>query len=99
MSESCGCKSKTDRYVSFAGIDCNGKAARVMACIDRHLALPERNNVFWEYFQQKRSGVKGPKYDDLYLVHSNINQVRELFEKWEDSEAMQLLDQLEEECC
>jgi hypothetical protein len=98
MSENCSCKS-TDRYVSFAGIDCDGNARRVMACIDRILAIPGRSNAFWEYFSTKRAGGSGPKPDDLFLLHSNINQVRELFEVSEDEEAMRLLDQLEEECC
>lgn len=91
--------SKSDRYVSFVGIDCDKKAKKVMECIDRHMAVPERNNAFWDYFSQKRSGLKGPKYDDLYLIHSSINQVRELFETWQDEEGLQLLNQLEVECC
>ncbi|MDD5365281.1 MAG: N(2)-fixation sustaining protein CowN [Gallionellaceae bacterium] len=94
----CGCKN-TDRYVSFQGIDCDSNARQIMACIDRHLALPGRCNAFWEYFGKKRSGGSGPKPDELFLIHSNINQVRELFETWEDREALHLLALLEEECC
>ena len=89
----------TDRYVSFDGIDCDGNAQRIMACIERLLDLPGRSNAFWEYFMKKREGGSGPKPDDLFLIHSNINQVRELFETWEDEEAMSLLVRLEEECC
>ena len=48
---------------------------------------------------KKRGGGSGPKPDDLFLIHCNINQVRELFETWEDEEALHLLEQLEEECC
>lgn len=102
MTQDCGCKRKpqaTDRYVSFEGIDCDGNARQIMACIDRQLAIPGRNNVFWDYFNKKRAGGSGPKPDDLFLIHSNINQVRELFETWEDEAAMALLVQLEEECC
>ena len=62
MSEPCSCPKNTDRYVSFAGIDCDGMASKVMEHIDRHLAIPERNNEYWEYFNRKRSGEKGPKY-------------------------------------
>ena len=98
MSQSCGCKS-TDRYVSFQGIDCAGNARRIMECIDRHMAIPGRSNAFWEYFAKKRAGGAGPKPDDLFLLHANINQIRELFETWADEEAMELLVQLEEECC
>jgi len=99
LPEDCSCKNKTDRYLSFVGLDCDTKARNVMACIDLHLAIPERNNAFWEYFSQKRSGLKGPKPDDLFLIHSSINQVRELFETWQDEAGLQLLDQLEAECC
>ncbi len=89
----------TDRYISFQGIDCAGNASRIMEFVDRHLAIPGRGNVFWDYFAKQRSGGSGTKPDDLLLIHSNINQVRELFETWEDEEAMKLLDLLEEECC
>lgn len=99
MQEECRCRKKTDRYLSFAGIDCDGNARRVMACIDRHLAVPGRGNAFWDYFAKKRAGGSGPQPDDLFLIHSNINQVRELFEAWQDDEALRLLEQLEEECC
>jgi hypothetical protein len=98
MSPDHGSKA-TDRYVSFAGIDCDGNARRIMVHIDKHLAIAERCNAFWEYFKKKRAGGSGPKPDALFLIHSNINQVRELFETWHDAEALALLVQLEEECC
>lgn len=100
MSSDCDCKPrKTDRYISFGGIDCDGNARRLMVLLEQQLALPERNNAFWEYFNRKRIGEVGPKMDDLYLIHANINQVREFFETWKDEEALELLQQLEEECC
>jgi hypothetical protein len=98
MSPSCACRNN-DRYISFEGIDCDGNAQLVMECIDRHMAIPGHSNVFWEYFMKKRDGGSGPRPDDLFLIHSNINQVRELFETWEDESAMRLLVQLEVECC
>jgi len=98
MREGCGCK-KPDRYESFRNIDCDGKARRVMACIDRQLALPERTNAFWEYFARKRAGHGGRKPDDLFLIHSHVNEIRELFETWDDADALALLEQLEDECC
>lgn len=91
--------SAPDRYISFEGIDCDGNARRVMECIVRNVAIPERNNAFWEYFLKKRDGGSGPRPDDLFLIHAHINQVRELFETWQDEEALRLLGQLEEECC
>ena len=96
--QDCGCR-KTDRYVSFNGIDCAGNARRLMDLLDRQLALPGRQNAFWEYFAGKRAGRSGVRPDDLFLIHANINQVREFFEQWQDGEALLLLQQLEEECC
>ena len=98
MSQSDQSKT-TDRYISFEGIDCDGNAARLMACIEKQIEQPDRNNDFWDYFMKKRQGGSGPKPDDLFLIHSNINQIRELFETWQDQEALDLLFQLEEECC
>jgi hypothetical protein len=89
----------TDRYISFEGIDCDGNADRVMACIERLLQQSGCGNAFWDYFMNKRSGGSGPRPDNLFLIHSNINQVRELFENCQDDEALELLFQLEEECC
>ncbi|MES9853269.1 MAG: N(2)-fixation sustaining protein CowN [Candidatus Thiodiazotropha sp. L084R] len=89
----------TDRYVSFEGIDCDGNAKLVMTCIERLIEKPGFSDAFWDYFMQKRSGGSGPKPDDLFLIHSNINQVHELFETCEDEEAMKLLLMLEDECC
>jgi hypothetical protein len=88
-----------DRYISFEGIDCDGNADRVMAYIEQLLKLPDRNNAFWDYFMNKRTGGSGPRPDNLFLIHSNINQVRELFESCQDEEALNLLLRLEEECC
>jgi len=98
MSNDCNC-NKTDRYVSFAGIDCMGQALRVMECIERHRAIPGHNNAFWDYFMKKRDGVAGQQPDDLLLIHSYLGQIRELFETWDDEDALKLLAQLEEECC
>jgi hypothetical protein len=98
MSQDCSCK-KTDRYVSFIGIDCEGKALQIMECIDRHRALPSHNTAFWDYFARKRASASGPQADDLLLIHSNLGQIRELFELWADQDALDLLSQLEEECC
>ena len=96
MPTRCNSK-KTDRYISFQGIDCDGNARRLMACIEHQLAQPGRGNAFWDYFRQKRKS--GPQADDLFLVHAHLNAIRELFETWDDREALALLDQIEEECC
>lgn len=96
MNPACGCH-KPDRYKSFSDIDCDGNARRVMDCIDRQLALPGRDDAFWRHFTAKRRGAAAP--DALFLIHAHLNQIRELFEQWDDGEALALLEQLEEECC
>ena len=102
MSEpTCGCKAAAnpDRYVSFKDIDCDGNARRLMEMIDAHLTNPANGNAFMDYFQKKRAGGSGPKPDDLFLIHSNINQIREFFESVRDEAGLILLFQIEEECC
>lgn len=91
--------AKSDRYVSFIGMDCDAKAEHLMEHINRHIDDPEKTNVFWEYFKKKAAGGSGPKPDALFLIHSNLNQIRELFEEHADSTALELLDQIEEEFC
>jgi len=98
MSNVCGCAG-VDRYVSFLGLDCSGRARRVMARVDHHLAIDGRRTAFWQYFDKKRTATSGPAPDDLLLIHSCINQVRELFETWQDEEGLALLDDLEVNCC
>jgi hypothetical protein len=99
LNKDCGCSKESDRYVSFNGIDCNGNASRVMALIERNLAESEKSGPFWEYFMSKRKPRSGPPPDDLFLVHCHLNQIREFFEERADAEALELLSQLEEECC
>ena len=88
-----------DRYISFIGLDCDAKAAQLMALIRRHIDDPAGSNVFWEYFKKKAAGGSGPRPDDLFLVHCHLNQIRELFEEREDAEGLALLDRIEQECC
>ena len=98
MSQGCGC-NKADRYVSFQGIDCAGHARKIMEMIERIVSVEGQGNAFWDYFMKKRAGGSGPKPDDLFLIHSHINEIKDLFESWGDRDAILLLLQVEEECC
>ena len=49
-----------DRYITFKDIDCDGNARRIMDCIAHHIALPERNNAFWEYFMKNAKAAPAP---------------------------------------
>lgn len=95
----CPCrKNNPDRYVSFSDIDCDGNARRIMEFIERNIASGHGND-FWNYFMGKRQPKSGPAPDDLFLVHCHINQIREFFEDCNDDAALELLMQVEEECC
>lgn len=86
-----------DRYKSFCGIDCVGNTKRVMALIDHH-TRDLQDDKFWKYFYGRRNATTGPACDDLLLLASFVNPIRELFETRQDQEALRLLEQLEDEC-
>lgn len=88
-----------DRYVSFCGIDCDGNARLLMQYVRRHIDDPAKNNAFWDKFRDKLEGRSSERCDELFLVHSYINMIRELFETYGDDEALVLLEKIEEECC
>lgn len=95
----CRCDRKGDRYVTFIDIDCAGNARRVMEFIEHNTAGAGGSSLFWQYFMAKRQPRSGPVPDDLFLIHSHIDQIRELFEACGDEAALALLTQVEEECC
>ena len=93
---------KPDRYVSFDGIDCDGNAAKLTDLIRKYAAGPAKDNKFWQLFVAKldRSAAGDTGVGDaLYLVHSNVYYIRELFEEHGTEDDLALLDQVEEECC
>jgi hypothetical protein len=97
--------SKPDRYVSFIGINGDGNSKVLMGMLRRHIDDPERTNLFWERFKEKLDNVGAPVkssgrcLDELFLIHSYINDIRELFETYDDRDALKLLEQIEEESC
>ncbi|ADU65717.1 hypothetical protein Selin_0982 [Desulfurispirillum indicum S5] len=92
-------ESTIDRYATFKGIDCDGRAGILMQRIEKLAADPLAASPFWAYFLAKRTPRSGPKPDDLFLIHTNINQLYELFEQAEDEESLAMLEWLEEHCC
>jgi N(2)-fixation sustaining protein CowN len=95
----------TDRYLTFKGIDGDNNARSVVAMLLKHIDDPAKTNAFWEKFKVKLASVSNPdlnharRLDELFLVHSYINNIRELFEQYEDLPALDLLQQVEEESC
>ncbi|HEY6874278.1 MAG TPA: N(2)-fixation sustaining protein CowN [Geobacteraceae bacterium] len=95
---------KTDRYVTFKGIDGDGNAQRLVAMLRRYIGDPAHANPFWDKFKEKLAlaapgANNGRRLDELFLVHSYINNIRELFEDQGDREALALLHQIELESC
>ena len=98
-------ESKPDRYVSFVGIEGDKNSRELMVMLRRHIDDPQKTNRFWELFTKKldRVGLTddngGRCLDELFLIHSYINNIRELFELYDDQPALALLEQIETESC
>ncbi|MDD2270648.1 MAG: N(2)-fixation sustaining protein CowN [Desulfuromonadaceae bacterium] len=98
-------ENRPDRYVSFVGIEGDKNSRELMTMLRRHIDDPQKTNRFWEMFTEKldRVGVMdgngGRCLDELFLIHSYINNIRELFEEYDDQAALALLEQIETESC
>lgn len=96
---------KPDRYVSFAGIEGDKNSRELIAMLRRHIDDPYKSNRFWEQFKEKLGRIGQPdrngghRLDELLLIHSYINNIRELLEQYADLPALALLDRIEEESC
>ena len=95
----------TDRYVTYKNIDCNANSKKLMELLCRHINDPEKTNIFWDKFKENLAMVDKPQenhgrcIDELFLIHTYINNLYEIFEEYEDVEALALLDKIEQECC
>ena len=94
--------NNVDRYVSFEGIECDKNAELLITYIENLARGPAKENKYWQFFltkiEKSRAGDTGVG-DALFLVHANINVIRELFEEYDDTVAMALLEKVEMECC
>jgi len=95
----------SDRYVSYKDIDCEGNSRHLMELLRRHIDDPAKSNPFWEKFKEKLARVGQPSvpggscHDELFLIHTYINNLYEIFEEYNDQPALELLEQIENECC
>lgn len=85
-----------DRYRSFKGIDFDGQSRRMIERIESH--TQGASDPFWTYFYKRRNATDGMRCDDLLLLASFVNPIRELFEARGDDAGLAWLDQLENEC-
>jgi len=98
-------ENQTDRYVTYKNIDCAGNAKSLMAMLLKHIDDPQKSNAFWEKFREKLEQIDKPQenhgrqIDELFLIHTYINNLYEIFEAYDDTAALALLDQIERECC
>ncbi len=90
---------KTDRYISFQGIDCDGRGQKILSYIEQYVDAPPHYSPWLDYFQQKLRDRVAIDQDALHFVSSQINNIYALFEEYEDTKALDLLEKVEEECC
>ena len=98
----CGAKTDkdaADRYLSFEGIDLEANMADVLGHLRRHFAAG-RGNAFWDRFEERLAAADSGEgaSDRLLLMHAHVYYMRELFEEYEDEEALAALARLEEQC-
>jgi len=89
----------TDRYRTFVGLDCDTKAGELVAALRERMGTQGRQDPFWDYFEAKLNGTKGPAHDELYHLHCHLNDLRDLLERWDEPDLAALLETLEVECC
>jgi len=97
---------KKDRYITFQNIDCYENAALVLdAMIALFIQKPEAKNNLWLNFMEKipqnyrEVWSKGEEKDTLYLVCANVFYISDLFEEYDFLQGIEVLDQVELECC
>ncbi|MBV5311269.1 N(2)-fixation sustaining protein CowN [Chromatium okenii] len=89
----------TDRYISFNGIACDDHAQHIVSALRIHIDNPACPAPWQTYFVTKLEETARRGQDELYFVGSQVNAIRELFIHYNDTGALQLLEQVEEECC
>ncbi|MEY6433929.1 N(2)-fixation sustaining protein CowN [Thioalkalicoccus limnaeus] len=88
-----------DRYVSFAGNECDECARRLVAAIHASLGRLDERSAWHDYFRKKLAEIEHRGQDELYFVGSQVNSLRELFEQTANDTALRLLERVEHECC
>ncbi len=95
-----------DRYITFNNIDCYENAALVLDAMNELFELkPESKNELWVRFMQKIPDnykevfKKDEGHDTLYLVCANVFYISDLFDEHDFEKGIEVLDQVEMECC
>ncbi len=90
---------ETDRYITFDGINCSGNARRLLDYLEQSIWQSTEESSWNSYFRSKLADRDALGQDDLFFIGSQINNIRALFEDYGNQDALNLLDQIEEECC
>ena len=95
-----------DRYITFGNIDCYENAALVLDAMNELFTLkPESKNKLWIKFMEaippnyREVFAIGDSLDTLYLVCSHVFYISDLFDDYEFEQGIEVLDQVELECC
>jgi len=92
----------TDRYVTFANIDCYKYASEVLDGIIEVTTDEKFNNQFWDTFKSKIPQTyrdKNPDEKVLYLVCANVFYIEELFEVSKHERGLEIMKKCEYDCC
>lgn len=87
---------RQDRYITFKDIDHDGMTRAVMERVLRHVAAGD--SPFWPYFEEQRAIAHRRGFDDLRVLHNFLPTLRELLESLDDTETLDLLEELERQC-
>lgn len=95
-----------DRYVTFSNIDCYENAALVLDAMNELFTLkPASKNKLWVKFMEaipqnyREVFALADSQDTLYLVCSHVFYISDLFDQYEFEKGLEVLDQVEMECC
>ncbi len=89
----------TDRYLTFKNLDCDAIAGQVVNRIEYYLNHSSQPSPWLKYFKIKLVERQAMRQDELFFVGSQVNNIRSLFEEFEDVDALNLLEEVEENCC
>lgn len=88
-----------DRYITFEGLECDENAAAIVSAIHRHIGGDGGASRWGDYFRMKFVEQQRLGVDDLFFVGSQMNNLFDFFAVCEDEAALELLYQVEQECC
>jgi hypothetical protein len=91
--------SRQPSNYALAEIDFQANMETVLSYLYSYINQPFAANPFWEQFKALMAEAeKGPATEKLFLVHDHTYYIAELFEDYDDLEALEALARLEQQC-